>query len=319
MNEQINQLIRNIYRAAYATPVSEFKRVCFDLLANTLNIQSGTWITRSEQTIRFYESDSFTYQLPTGFMEDYHHLSTVSEQVNQVFSVVLGHQRKTLDILDVVPEDEWYGSDMYRLYCDKFNLHHSLMTVDINPINQVMNLVTLARHNQNHHFSEEDKRIKEFLFPNLIEALRISTLNAIHQGKQTSTYRAVLDRYGNIIEAEDSFIHILTAKGLIEANKLLIELKLKQSIIEIDELKFFYENHDGLVFIELDTLAHLKQMGRKKLQVCQLLIEGKTNKEIAKLMNISPNTVNNHLKAIYKILGVDSRHKVIAQLHRLDF
>lgn len=319
MNHQINQLIKNIYRAAYSSPVSEFKKTCFDLLAKELNIQSGTWITRSEKNIRFYENDSFTYKLPQGFMEDYHHLSTVSEQVNQVFSVVLGNQRKTLDILDIVPEDEWYNSDMYCLYCEKFNLHHSLMTVDINPINQVMNLITFARHHQDNEFSDEEKRIKEFLFPNLIESLRINLLNSIHQGKETSTYRAVLDRYGNIIEAEDSFINILASKALIEDNKLLVKLKLKQGVVEVNELKLFYENHDGLVFVELDTLTHLKMIGRKKLQVCQLLIAGKTNKEIAKHMAISPNTVNNHLKEIYKVLGVDSRHKVIAQLHRLDF
>ena len=115
LNQELSQLIQQLYRAAYQCPMKDFKIQSFDLVSHYLPIDSGTWITRGEQKSAFFNEDAFTYQLPANFIEDYHHLSTVSTQVHQVFGVMLGNLGKTIDILDVVPEDEWFGSDMYNL------------------------------------------------------------------------------------------------------------------------------------------------------------------------------------------------------------
>ena len=48
---------------------------------------------------------------------------------------------------------------------------------------------------------------------------------------------------------------------------------------------------------ELSTLRHLDQ--------------GYTNKEIARLLNISPNTVKYRLKSLYEKLHVNSRHDAV--------
>ena len=320
MHKQANELVLKIYRLAYKTSISDFKKQCFELLADALDIQSGTWITRSEKDILFYENDSFTYALPEGFMEDYHHLSSVSEQVNQVFSVLLGNQRKTLDILDVVPSEDWFDSEMYRLYCDKFNLHHSLMTVDINPINQVMNLITVARHNPAHGFTEEEKSLKEFIFPNLIEALRINLLNALHSGVDfAGSYRAVMDRYGNVIEAEDGFLALLSSKQLTLGTKVLIDFEAHHHhTLEIKGLSFRYKNHNGLVFVEVDLASLIEVFSERKVEIAQLLLNGLSNKEIGNKLGLSPNTVHNHLKEIYKTIGVASRTQAIGCLCRFD-
>lgn len=45
----------------------------------------------------------------------------------------------------------------------------------------------------------------------------------------------------------------------------------------------------------------------REWEVLQLLAEGKKNKEIAKQLSITENTVEHHLKNIYIKLGVDNR------------
>ncbi|WP_319381822.1 LuxR C-terminal-related transcriptional regulator [Thiomicrorhabdus sp.] len=312
-----NHLVRQLYRTAYSTPVEDFKDVCFDLVAELFQIDSGTWITRCEREIPFYEQDSFTYRLPAGFMEHYHHLATVSTQVHQVFGVMLGNLGKTLDILDVVPEEEWFGSDMYKLYCEAFNLHHSLMTVTVNPLNQAMNIVTFARHDPLRRFTEEEKQAKEFLVPNLIEAMRINILNSFRQGKGDNTaYRAVLDRYGNFIEAEEGFMNLLNEYQLIREQKLQLDLQADQLDYRIGPLRLSFQNYNGLLYTEVHMAPIEERLGERKLAICRCLLEGKSNKEIARELEIAPNTVNNHLKEIFKALNVSRRHQAIAYLMR---
>ncbi len=54
----------------------------------------------------------------------------------------------------------------------------------------------------------------------------------------------------------------------------------------------------------------------KEIEVSNLVKDGLDNDEIAKRLFISPHTVKNHLKSIFKKLKVTSRSKLIATLHQ---
>ncbi|WP_029406712.1 helix-turn-helix transcriptional regulator [Thiomicrorhabdus sp. Milos-T2] len=320
MIKNTNQLVQELYRKAYSKPINEFKQCCFDLISEHFKIDSGTWITRCEIDSKFYNNDSFTYKLPENFIEHCHHIPTVSRQIEQVFGVVLGNQGKTFDILDIVPEEEWYESDMYKMYCEEFSLYHSVMTVSVNPLSQTMNLITLARHDPEHKFSEAEKKSFDFLYPNLIEALRVNILNSFQQKSDTPfAFRAVADFYGNIIEAEEGFLNLLHSKSLIKDNKVLFKISTENNNLQVDNLIFKTQNHKGIVYIEAIAPPVIKTLGKRKIEVCKELIIGKSNKEIAKTLNLSPNTVNNHLKEIFKALNINSRHQAIAYLTRQNF
>lgn len=315
--DDLNQLVQELYRVAYSSPISEFKQKCFELIAPVILFDSGTWITRCEHEIPFYEADSFTYNLPDGFMDYYHQLSDVSTQVHQVFGVMLGNMGKTLDILDVVPQDEWYGSDMYQLYCEKFNLHHSLMTVWMNSVNQAIHVITFARHEKAAPFTQEDKLAKQFLVPNLVEALRVNILNSFKHGVGgENSYRAVSDRYGNLFEAEEGFIAKATELGLLKERAISVELLDSGVSWHNEQHQLYSQNFNGLMYLELNTSSLSELMSPRKLQLCQYLVEGKSNKEMAKVLDLSPDTVSNHLKEIFKLLNVTSRHQAIAYLIR---
>lgn len=58
------------------------------------------------------------------------------------------------------------------------------------------------------------------------------------------------------------------------------------------------------------TMPHLT---RRQLEVLDWVIQGKTNKEIAKLIGVSDETIKNHISAIFKALGVSSRTEAAIQ------
>jgi RNA polymerase sigma factor (sigma-70 family) len=52
----------------------------------------------------------------------------------------------------------------------------------------------------------------------------------------------------------------------------------------------------------------------RELEVLEWVKAGKTNQEIATILNISQNTVKSHLKRIYKKLNVSKRAQAVALL-----
>ncbi|WP_319406130.1 response regulator transcription factor [uncultured Desulfosarcina sp.] len=56
-----------------------------------------------------------------------------------------------------------------------------------------------------------------------------------------------------------------------------------------------------------ETAAARPVLSQRELQILTHLVEGKSNKDIAHAVNLSPDTVKSHLKNIYQKLGVSSR------------
>lgn len=74
----------------------------------------------------------------------------------------------------------------------------------------------------------------------------------------------------------------------------------------------------GLAFEKNE--AALKSLGltRQEFRVLEFINAGKTNKEIARDMGISPNTVKSHMARLYEKLGVNSRTQAVKFARQLE-
>ena len=55
----------------------------------------------------------------------------------------------------------------------------------------------------------------------------------------------------------------------------------------------------------------------REMDVLEWVARGKTNRDVAEILDMSPRTVNKHLEHIYEKLGVETRTAAVAQLARL--
>src|SRR6202044_129395 len=62
----------------------------------------------------------------------------------------------------------------------------------------------------------------------------------------------------------------------------------------------------------------LNQLTRRERECALLAAEGLHNQDIAKKLGKSQITVRNQLSSIYRKLGIDSRHKLIAAVAQMD-
>jgi len=55
------------------------------------------------------------------------------------------------------------------------------------------------------------------------------------------------------------------------------------------------------------------QLTQRELEVLNLLVDGRKDREISKLLNISEHTVRSHIKNLFRKLGVSSRSQAVAK------
>lgn len=61
-----------------------------------------------------------------------------------------------------------------------------------------------------------------------------------------------------------------------------------------------------------------KLLTKREKEIFKLLIENKTTKDIASLLNISEKTVRNHISNVIQKLGVAGRSQAIIELLKLN-
>lgn len=98
----------------------------------------------------------------------------------------------------------------------------------------------------------------------------------------------------------------LGAKGLLLKNIALDEL--------VDAITRVAA---GANLLNTSDLPHTEHMTPRENLIARALAEGKTNKEIAQLQNLSPGTVKNYTSNLFSKLGVRNRAEAIVRLKEL--
>lgn len=111
-------------------------------------------------------------------------------------------------------------------------------------------------------------------------------------------------------------IHIKIA-GLLQMIVLSFAVSLRlrilnnENLIMTEEIKQYTKELKKASDIRsIDDI--ISKLSSRELQIYNLIIDGKSNKEIANSLNISINTVKFHIKNIYEKLKVNSRKEVIS-------
>ena len=81
--------------------------------------------------------------------------------------------------------------------------------------------------------------------------------------------------------------------------------------------KYFFRPADSDASFLRSALMESYAVTNREYRIIELIAEGRANKQIASDLNISEQTVKNHIYSIYKKIGVFSRVELLNKIHTL--
>ncbi|WNC73449.1 helix-turn-helix transcriptional regulator [Thalassotalea psychrophila] len=318
---ELSRYVATIYRQAQQLEINEFRNYCLDSLQEFINFQGAIWFNRREQELKFTDLETFLYQLPENFMENYNeYISKAYLNEDPLGKYGLERPNVVFTLEDVYPDrEEFIKSDLNKNHCQKFEQSDTLTGLYTTGLDDKIQVVALYKFRNQQTFNSKDKAIKKIIDPHFAEAMSMNILaNFNRQCHSSDMCRAIADIHGNILEAEDAFTQSLIEHNNATTTKvdlpdLKANLAIEGFLADGTPVKCLLK--DTLVLIEIKKeVKALINLTNKQLEVCDLLKDGLSDKAIAAKLNISANTVSNHLKAIYKRLDTKNRVGTLAYI-----
>ncbi len=319
MNDQTSLWIKKLFVTAHSCEVPAFKRFCFDHLTTLVQFDSGLWTTRSDMFNKINQhwvEDSHLYRQPDEFMANYFKIATIPDNPDTLNQYLHSNPNQFIDLWQVVSPEQWHKSIYYTDHCAPFGVENAVAAlVAPSDVTSVSHAISVYRADFDARFGQSDLETLNFVLPFLLQAFRFNLLSMLVPQSKGHVTKAVLDRFGIVVEAEDNFMTFAHELGIAKNKKINVNaLPSDISRLESEGYQVRFETSDGLQFVEIALPSLEKLLSRKELQVAELLAEGLSNDKIAEKLFRSTHTIKNHLKRIYSKLHVESRDVAIVTL-----
>lgn len=311
-SETITRLTLELFALARTAPPDAFVQRATGLLAKHLPFHTGVLGIAQPIGAALQPLSLHLLNLPAEFKDRY--LKRLDDDL--FLKALVKQPGRTMDMAELSPLDEWpddFGSQVPHRY----GIGRALGTCLADPQGPFRILV-LHRPIHGASFSAEERRFKAAITPALFEAHahnQLLWLNGPAPSINADNPRvaALCDSSGMMINSSPPFVQALQAsyKGWSGT-----DLPFKPGRCQTLLGRTGAERHLRFRAIPLDAnlwlveavyIGQLGQLTERQLQIAQLAVHGHTDKEMARLLDLSPSTINNHLNAMFARLKISSR------------
>ena len=257
------------------------------------------------------EHSSHLYHLPLSYLPDWQSIRHVDVTVGRVHACP--GKAVIIDMRDPAngPGLNWLGAT--------YGIGELMCVVHIDPDTHLSDHLALYRAPDAARFTEDDSQLLNNIMLHLVAAVsanQIRTLVAMRE-KLTSPRNlalAVCDRRGTLHCAERGFVDLLLSEWPQWSGPQL-PVPMGNAGFEGKHLQVEASAVGDLFLLAARNRSVLPQLSPRENDVAQCFGEGKTYKEVARDLGMSPNTVRHHIRAIYSKLGVKDKARIAQLLH----
>lgn len=257
------------------------------------------------------EHSSYLYHLPPSYLPDWQSIRHIDVTVSRVHASP--GQAVIIDMRNLAngPGLNWLGAtyDIGELMC----------VVYIDPHTHLSDHLALYRKPGAPRFREDDCHLLNNIMLHLVAAVsanQIRTLVAMREKltRPRNLALAVCDQRGTLHCAERGFVDLLLSEWPQWSGPQL-PVALNGDGFEGKHLQVEASAVGDLYLLAARNRSVLPQLSPRENDVAQCFGDGKTYKEVARYLGMSPNTVRHHIRAIYSKLGVKDKARIAQLLH----
>ncbi|SFV03037.1 helix-turn-helix transcriptional regulator [Pseudomonas sp. OV546] len=309
--QAFSTLILDLQRLAQHQDIEHFQHHALARVSQLLHFDSAWWGRAALIGDLPEEHSSCLYHLPPAYLTDWQSIRHLDVTVGRVHA-----QPGEAVIIDM--SDPASGTGLNWL-ADRYGIGELLCVIHIDPQTSLSDHLTLYRKPGAQRFAEQDCQLLNHLMLHLVAAVSANQIRTLVATRETlisprNLALAVCGPHGVLQCAERGFIDLLLNEWPQWSGPTLP--------VPLDE-----RGHEGKqIHIQVSAVGDqfllaarvnraLPQLSPRENAVAQGFGEGKTYKEVARDLGLSPNTVRHHLRTIYSKLGVRDKARIAHLVH----
>ncbi len=307
--DPVDALIGRLYRGGLAVPPDGFRHWALGELARLLPFDAAIWGTGTARRMKFHTCTLLN--LPPAFPE----ALEASQAINPIVPALLRKLETPVDMKSVMPDRQFYASDLYRQTFAPCGIERILSTGHIDAESGLYSLVTLYRFDRGQPFTAADAakvgRVMFHLFNAASHAFFLQMSRRLAErptASATASAAATIDATGAFHDAMPRFFEMLDRHFPNRPpQQLPFMLPADGETLVVGGLCIRAEPLDELRSVHIWPAGPLDHLTRRERDVVAAVAHGLSFKQAAKRIGIAPSTVANHLYRVYRKLGVYSR------------
>lgn len=323
----LSELLLSLHQASESVPLAEFQREALRLLKEKIPFDCANWATGiagANQKPVIFSIHFYHYKLPesdwwAAYEPIKHRDFALMRAMARPGTTINLASEDIADLLDSDPEQ--------KNFVEKLELRHTLMTLTRGPIDELASAITVCRTDADRPFSETERLLMQNAVPHLAalwDQNRMRQLEgALLAGQQHWRPAAALaDGKGMLYNANAGFVAMMHRewpdwRGPKLPEPLLKAIRSRQATPALfSRIALHTHAINDLHLLHLRQIVSADGLSEREREVAQAFGQGLSHKEIARQMGLSPNTVRNHLSAIYDKMDVSNKAELIACLQQ---
>ena len=314
-----SQFLLDLYRGAGEQPAELFQDWALERLSRDLPFDSAFWASAAATPGGLVGHILHLYRQPAQLLLDYAPLADLDSMVAES----LQNPGKTIRR---VARDS--APPLFMPLLERYGLEQGMVTLLFESEISVFNSISLYRASRDHQFTEAEAQFKQSVFPHLIEADSRNKLahlaSGTRLGASSQWHSAAVDSMGVVRHAEGPFKQLAGRewpawRGPYLPDPLRELMAIGATSASMPHCTVARLSRLGdLTLVQLRERNAVDDLPERMRQVARLAAEGHSNKRIAARMNISPNTVRNHLAEAYERLAVKNKAEMAGLVLRFE-
>jgi len=301
----------DLYRLAREVPLAEFQGRVLERLKMALPFDGAWWgMVQLDRELH----SSYLFGMPPEFIE---YWSRIRDQ-DALADLVLREPGTTVNFTPrQIAADPAFGE-----FFKRFRIKQTLCTLLMNPTLKLATFLSLYRSKATPLFTVRERLFKQLVMPHLWAAWASNWIAELASARAHSfssrVALAIADQKGVLHAAEPRFSVLIKQeweqwigpdlpKVLLAAMRTGEPVRAKRTLMRLHPVS-------GMYLVEAEAISPLACLTPRERTVADGFGRGRSYKEIAAALPISPATVRAHLRAIYSKLGISDKTELASLL-----